>query len=165
MTEPPLTAWRAWALDEAPVDVEVELPHAHASAWRLVSTNNTTEHSIWEPHKNPRALCLLALVGKTERHEAPHDRCRCGFYGYASLEDCLLAAEPHEAQVEVVGEVRLSGRIIRTGETYRAEFAYPERLIVIDRPWRNVPEKARELAVYGVPVDVRAHPERRKESN
>lgn len=155
-----VVAWRAWALDEAPVTVEVDLPHAHASAWQLVSTNNTTEHSIWAPHQSLAAVCLLGLVGRTEVHEAPHEGCRCGFYGYTTLEACLLALAQHEARVDVVGKVRLSGRIIRSGETYRAEVAYPERLIVLQRPWRDVPRKARELCVYGVPVQIRPDPER-----
>lgn len=160
---PSVTAWRAWALDEAPVDVGLDLANAHASAWQLVSTNNTTEYSIWEPHQRPAAVCLLGLVGKTELHQAPHKGCRCGYYGYTTLEACLLALGPDEAGVDVVGEVRLSGRVIQTAETYRAEFAYPERLIVLDQSWRLVPQKARELAAYGAPVEVRPHPEGLKE--
>ena len=161
----PVIAWRAWALEEAPANVEVDLPHAHASAWQVVSTNNTTEHSIWAPGQSPAAVCLLGLAGKADLHEAPQGGCRCGFYGYTTLEACLLASVEHEARADVVGDVRLSRRVIQAGETYRAQFAYPERLIVLDRPWRNVPQKARELAAYGVPVEIRPHPEGLKESD
>jgi hypothetical protein len=59
----------------------------------------------------------------------------------------------------VIGEVELSGKVIRTAESYRAEFAYPSRLIVLARPWLDFERKATELEVYGVPVAIRSHPE------
>lgn len=157
-----VVAWRAWALEEQPVPRPSEdtgHPHAHAMGWRLISVGNDTEYSMWRPDESPPAQCLLSHAGQTDPHAAPQQDCRCGYYAYSTLEDCLLAFTPDHLLPEVIGEVRLSGRIVRSGETYRAEFAYPTRLIVIDRPWRDVPTKARELGAYGVPVEVRPHPE------
>lgn len=152
-------AWRAWALEDQWVPSPVEIPHAHASGWRLISVGNDSEYSMWLPNERPKAECLLGHTGRVDPHEAPDPDCRCGYYAYKSLEACLLAYDFSHAPPEVVGQVALEGRIIRMQETYRAQFAHPVNLEVLDLRWRDVPRKARELEVYGVPVQVRASPE------
>ena len=114
---------------------------------------------MWLPNERRKAECLFGHAGRVDPHDAPDPDCRCGYYAYTSLEACLLAYDFSHAPPEVVGQVALEGRIIRTHETYRAEFAYPVKLEVLDLPWRDIPRKTRELEVYGAPVQVRPNTE------
>ncbi|HEX7277899.1 MAG TPA: hypothetical protein VF244_11035 [Acidimicrobiales bacterium] len=83
-------------------------------------------------------------------HPAPAHSCTCGIYAYRDGVDIREdRADPY-----VLGEVNLWGRVIEHESGYRAQFAYPKRLALV-----NGGDRAEHIAAdleltYGVPCEV-----------
>jgi hypothetical protein len=133
--------------------------------------------TLWPPRREVRASCRhrrLSLLRPWRRpppdHGAPEERCRCGIYGAgdsemaaAYLKDTIVYAEPVRWPLlhRVVGRVLLWGSLVECERGWRASRAYPERLFVplADENGEiacDAGEIARELRVYGVPVELLA---------
>jgi hypothetical protein len=151
----PVEAWRIWLVD---------------SGCRLRSV---FFEAGWDPGEPLEAGCLRwrrslrppwRIIPST--HSAPEERCVCGIYGAASLEDAQRYAAhplPASALCRVIGRVALWGEVVECETGWRASTAYPACLYVpsylpmlrrID-PFAPGPEEiAADLARYGVPVEL-----------
>lgn len=118
----PVTGWRLWVPHPIQfVDSCDPRPHAHSVAFRLFGMRDTQP---WPMYKPLRARCLTDT--------APHDRvpqecCTCGIYAFRTLPQ--LVTELDGSPRCLLGEVRLWGKVIITERGYKAEYAYPTRLI------------------------------------
>lgn len=152
----PIVAWRYWTLEQG--------------FW--LSALNHREHGAWVPNEPHKACCAanvheyrVAFTGAVKatfqaanvppppddyveiRHEfAPSEGCSCGIYAAASLSE--LRTIVGAASVDVVGEVYLWGKVIKGERGYRAEYAYPKSLFLLDE---NLEAEA-GLLCYGVDV-------------
>ena len=158
----PTVGWRAWLVVEA------------GDSIRLSSVIYPT---LWPPRREVLARCrhrrlfLLRFWRRPPRdHGAPEESCRCGIYGARDsehaatyLRDTVVHAEPVRWPVlhRVVGRVLLWGSVVECEQGWRASHAYPERVFVPASDEEgglssHATEIARELATYGVPVELLA---------
>jgi len=125
----PIVAWRAWKL----------------LGMRLAALGST---GVWEPKKMMEAICNSSSSYHDLsyfQHPAPQSSCNCGMWGFKSL-DNLLAAIQGKYTTSVIGQVSMWGRVIETENGWRAQFAYPRELWLLD-------SSLEELGmIYGVPV-------------
>jgi hypothetical protein len=77
-------------------------------------------------------------------HLAPGKDCTCGVWAFRTLEEFQKMAASYE--VAVVGQVYLWGRILECENGYRAQFAYPKEL------WLMNGEHESLGWIYDVPV-------------
>ena len=145
----PVVGWRYWRLDR--------------DRTRLASLTGRAEE--WPAGQAFKAGCRHArrdsadiryqFVGgyKRSRHGAPEEGCTCGVYAARDL-NTLRSKMLFGLGLMVVGEVSLWGKIIAGTRGYRAQFAYPRRLYVVQRTvdW-DQSGTVSALGVYGVPVD------------
>ncbi|MGH2752568.1 MAG: hypothetical protein ACRDK3_17115 [Actinomycetota bacterium] len=146
----PVVGWRYWRVDK-----KEGLLHSLSGA----------KGFLWQPNTRFEARCPVVkrsgLDGRyrfisgmrVELHDAPGEMCRCGIYAARDLTHLrrqMLAG----LAINVVGEVSLWGKLIPGSKGYRAEYAYPRRLFVIQRTaeW-DQSAVAGALSVYGVPVE------------
>jgi hypothetical protein len=127
----PIVGWRAWAVVPGPL---------------LASP--VMRRTVWQPRERFEAVCAA-------RHEVPHPECRCGIYAAASREQLADLRYPEYnlavSDVVVVGEIKLWGGVIPGEQGWRAQFAYPRRLLIPYECWRLAkPLSAR----YGVPTSI-----------
>jgi hypothetical protein len=143
----PVRAWRWWA-------------ETSASPKRLYSIG--IGQLPWPPGIPMQAQCLrhdISPDGDWQRHShdapAPVAGCTCGIWALK---------EPPSGGI--VGEVALWGRVIEHALGYRAEYAYPIRLIWrAPTPMPGFPRPVGELRrlerladIYGVPLTVEDTP-------
>ncbi|MGI9119402.1 MAG: hypothetical protein ACR2G7_04660 [Acidimicrobiales bacterium] len=132
-------------------------PDDHVIAWRYwqvppgpaVLRSVTQKHCTWSPGQRLTAICVG--VG----HDAPAEGCACGIYGsgdLGSLRDHGLCLAPDMALV--VGQVGLWGTVLPDGHGYRAQYAYPRELALVQGSvGDDVATVLTEgLGAYGVPV-------------
>ncbi len=113
-------------------------------------------NDIWPVGEPLVAQCTgpgLTYGAQDGRHEAPSPNCRCGVYGgtYAGLRSFLNATFMPPAEAAVLGRASLWGSVIDERTGWRAQCAYPERLVV-PTLLRDAEEIAHDLEAYGVPV-------------
>jgi len=148
----PLLGWRLWRLGERP-----------DGGVALVSVVRDVE---WPTRHELEAECLgprwTWWPRRRREHRAPEQRCRCGIYAAADVNQALTYLEVCRGMARrrppvALGVVKLWGRVLECERGWRATSAYPARLYVLGPepgerydPWRL----ARELAGYGVPVNV-----------
>lgn len=119
-----ITAWRAWGVTN------------NAGEWRLKALG---KNHIWEPKKRLEATCEAS-----KQHPAPQKECTCGVWSFKTLDVLIPALNAYT--VKVFGNVSLWGRIIETENGFRAQFAYPKELWLLD-------DAMEELGfIYGVPI-------------
>lgn len=116
----PITAWRGWKLQDM----------------KLAALGST---GIWEPKK-----IMVAVCNNGGQHHAPLASCNCGMWAFKTLEYLISALEPYT--VSVFGQVSLWGRIVETENGFRAQFAYPKELWLLDNALEELGY------IYGVPV-------------
>jgi len=108
--------------------------------------------TLWQPQEPFEALCV------THDHEVPDPKCSCGTYatatfnrlfdmGYTKEKGSGLFSAPNNV-VTIAGQVKLWGGIIPAETGWRAQFAYPKKLLVPYSKWRIAKQIA---AVYDVP--------------
>ena len=89
----------------------------------------------WLPGKPLSAACGIALsrtiAGRAEHgyvtHEAPHEDCTCGVYSAKSLDHLRTFGY---MQYGIYGEVWLWGTVVEHQLGWRAQFAYPKKLVL-----------------------------------
>jgi hypothetical protein len=119
-----ITAWRGWQAT------------SKDGQWRLKAVGNS---HIWEPRKQLSASC------NSKSHPAPNFDCQCGVWAFKEL-DGLVSALQNYKDIRVLGNVSLWGRVIETENGYRAQYAYPAELWLLD-------DSLEELGrIYDVPV-------------
>jgi hypothetical protein len=136
-----LTGWRLWSVVR------------EGDAYRLRSP---FRNDVWPTGEPLVAECTgsdLVYGARGRRHEAPSPECRCGVYGgsYSGLRAFLNATFMPPAEAAVLGRTSLWGAVIDERSGVRAQYAYPERLVV-PTLLRDAAEIARDLEDYGVPV-------------
>jgi len=115
-----VVAWRFWDLGGSEDRLLLRSPF------------RSTTWPIGEPL---HAECLgLNLPGRGpgRKHDAPGDDCRCGVYGatYRELRAFLRTSLVRPSSLPVLGRVQLWGRLVGNEFGWRAEWAYPEQLLV-----------------------------------
>ena len=149
----PVTGWRFW--------------RAGSDGWLRSLTGR--QHR-WAPGAKFQAHCRFADVDPRDRrfqlvtgfgsapHTSPGEGCTCGVYASRDLEH-LRSQILFGLRRMVVGEVSLWGKVIPASHGYRAQFAYPKRLLVFERVASVDPGLVPLLSDYGVPVEVIANRE------
>jgi hypothetical protein len=121
-----ITGWRAW----------------HVTTDGLLES--LSQDHVWTPREATVATC-----GK--RHPVPHEKCMCGLYAARTLDH--LAGMGYNGygadHFAIVGEVAMWGKVIVGTQGWRAQYAYPKRLLVPFEAWRH----GKDLTnTYGVPA-------------
>jgi len=106
------------------------------------------QNVLWVPHETFVATC-------DKSHEVPADNCRCGTYAAATFnrlfdmgytkDDGLFAAP---GEVTIAGQVALWGGIVPGQVGWRAQYAYPHKLLIPYTRWKLAIELSE---AYGVP--------------
>ncbi|MDQ3917189.1 MAG: hypothetical protein M3348_01690 [Acidobacteriota bacterium] len=122
-----ITAWRAWSLV------------CDQGGWRLKALGRS---EVWPPRARLDAACGTGA----KQHPAPAWKCQCGVWAFKSLDNLVAAIGTKYANTKVLGTVSLWGRVIETENGYRAQYAYPAELWLLD----DAPEDLGR--VYDVPV-------------
>lgn len=104
----PIVAWRAWKV----------------SGKNLQALGKSV---IWEPKKIIEAAC--DAVG---HKDAPVKDCQCGIWAFKSDDNLIKAVTAGSYKMTVMGQVSLWGRVIETENGFRAQFAYPKELWLLD---------------------------------
>lgn len=119
-----ITGWRAW-----------KLKGGLLSALGVDAT--------WPIKEAIRAACRN---GGNESHLAPYWNCQCGIWAFKDIDRLVAAIGSGYSDVSVLGSVSLWGRVIETENGYRAQYAYPSEL------WLLNPALEELGLLYGVPV-------------
>jgi hypothetical protein len=144
----PIMAWRAWFVQRD-----------EGARYRL---DSVIHRCPWPTRGELVASCLTTRGEIARRHYAPLDHCQCGIYGAATLDrlgNYLGHGLGPVPRVQVVGIVRLWGRVLVHEHGWRASHAYPSRLWfprsdVRDHAMANWEEIAFDLTDYGVPIEI-----------
>lgn len=119
-----ITGWRGWSLRSG-----------------LLGALGTD--AIWPAKQLLRAACKN---GSNESHLAPEWNCACGIWAFKDLDRLAAAIGTSYSAVKVIGSVSLWGKVIETENGYRAQYAYPSELWLLDN-------SLEELGlIYDVPV-------------
>jgi len=119
-----ITAWRAWKVEGT----------------RLNALGST---GVWEPLKAIEATCNNSF--SSGGHPAPQMDCQCGIWAFKDL-DRLVGALSTYSGIRILGKVSLWGRVMETENGFRAQYAYPAELWLLD-------DSLEELGlIYDVPV-------------
>jgi hypothetical protein len=141
-----VVAWRAWKISDRsrkillPGGGSVHVPEE----LRLRSVSMTEE---WTPRQPMEATCRSS-------HEPPGDDCHCGLYAAKTRAHLESMSYPNynyqlgDPSV-CIGEVWLWGGIVEGSQGWRAQFAYPKRILVPHEAYLKVADLR---ALYGVPV-------------
>lgn len=128
-----ITGWRGWTLSRC---------------GRLEALGKDT---VWPAKRALEAECqrggtMSRYVGSVSHHLAPAWDCTCGVWAFKDLDRLVAALGSQYSGVRVIGTVSLWGRVIETENGYRAQYAYPAELWLLD-------DTLEELGrVYDVPV-------------
>lgn len=127
-------------------------------AWRVGADgllHSVTMSAVWEPDKPYEAEC-----GSGREHECPDPKCTCGCYAAATFNRLFsmgYAAGGYgwygegTRQTVIVGTVSMWGIIIPGQHGWRAQYAYPKKLLIPYSAYKLlVPLKEK----YGVPAQL-----------
>lgn len=149
----PIIAWRSWLVVETP------------NGLRL---HSTARAQVWPPGEPVTAVCRppsrLVPWPRRAPHASPAESCSCGVYAATKLAGALAALDPYarlgwNVRHRIIGQVALWGRVIECASGWRAQHAYPTRLVIPSRRLHDVAvpdveDMARALEAYGVPIDI-----------
>lgn len=118
-------AWQAVSIEEA-----VESGAPLASEWTKPKHDPDDEDygATYGVPRPPRTLLPfdMAYVYREDAHDSPGESCKCGIYAVADPAPC--ASYP----ISVLGRVALWGKVVPGDKGWRAEYAYPLELFVLD---------------------------------
>lgn len=146
----PIVGWRFWHPELVELVDSVEpRPDAHSVSFRLFGVFGVRDFSEWPMYEALRARCRNQPSG---HEDAPTDGCSCGIYGFRTLAQLLSALEAMPRRL--IGEVLLWGKVIVTERGYRAQYAYPKRLLATEAfNLRKYDAMDRELeSAYGLEI-------------
>lgn len=118
--------------------------------WRITEGGKlkaVAQDSRWTPENN-EAVCVPS--GRPSVHLAPQQGCKCGFYGWYTVEEAKLnhgnsqiglgAQGPfsHTGSPLVLGAVFLSGQFVPGTLGMRAQYAKPLAIILTQRQLENI---------------------------
>jgi hypothetical protein len=167
-----LEGWRVWLAKRHSVkyfDTRAGCRKTMRGPYLLKSV---TSNDFWRPREPMRADCNITLGYRFEVTHADDDRmapdsaCKCGVYAVRSLDALMDAYQTsnrlfYRMSVErypaVIGLVKLWGKVIPGEWGWRAQYAYPSKLLIVDRfVGRLRSRQARvhaDLEQYGVPIE------------
>ena len=148
-----ITGYRMWPLSRSFPD-----------GYRLTAMNATLDGKV-TPYEKLTAECKADTYGlggisintwmgygdppsQKPRHQAPHEDCNCGIHAYSKNVPLEPSTKPY-----VAGEVSLWGKVIVHADGFRAQFAYPKKLYVIDGGPRADKIADALSWTYGVPCE------------
>ena len=139
ITTEPIRAWRVWRLrGSGPFDAEPTL-------------ESCIYGDAWPARRAMSAACA--------QHSLPVLDCDCGIYAVTTREAALALARWARSALPnplVYGQVHLWGRVLVHSAGFRAQFAYPYELALLnDFRWPEAPRRALERqlrARYAVDV-------------
>ena len=113
--------------------------------------------ALWPKYEHMRGICHPGQVGKGYeratrfRHDAPDDDCSCGIYAFDNL-----THEDMQTNAQVYGEINMWGKVLLCETGFRAEYAYPKTLFVVNEASPKTAEWIAETleGEYGVPTHV-----------
>lgn len=147
--EPTITPERLNALKQAtPYKVKPRVPDMVEviTGWRGWALNGGRLQALGQSHTWPAKEALIAECARRAEHIAPGWNCNCGVWAFKDLERLTAAIGSGYNAIKVIGSVSLWGRVIETENGYRAQYAYPSELWLLD-------ESLEELGlIYDVPV-------------
>jgi len=129
----PLVGFRIWGVVQSP------------SGPRLQSASSgfSGGTTLWTPYQAFGASCLAAR----DCGAAPNPAHNCGVHSFRTLDDALRwAGDIARVRPVVIGTVRLWGKVVESVRGWRAELAYPNRLL-------SGPQIEPLAAAYGVACD------------
>jgi hypothetical protein len=155
--------WRVWAVQRLAIFDEER--GRYRVAYELVSPQRG---HVWPMRREIKAVCLRAL--SVTGHGAPALECNCGIHAARELLHALqtqglfsFAHAAGQAPFWIAGRLAGWGKIVPGTRGFRAERAYPEALVLLERTVGGAPSVggrpqcprvvAEELAdLYGVPL-------------
>jgi len=137
----PVVGWRFWGVSLRDGERRLRSPF---------------RDTLWPVDEPLVAECFgtRRTIGLPEAsHEPPADGCRCGVYGgsYRAVRAYLDTVVVQPAEAAVIGRAALWGEVVDDGASWRAQFAYPDRLLV-PTLIRDAYQIAAGLEAYRVPV-------------
>jgi len=116
----------------------------------------------WRPGESLAARCRACTIvgrpGPTHDHDAPRVDCTCGIYSAKKLGH--LCGGGYE-QYAVHGEVYLWGKVVEHEQGWRAQFAYPKKLVlspdVVSLTLQEIQPRLRALVSYGSDIFIRGN--------
>ena len=165
-----LEGWRLW------------IAQRHEIRWVDGSGNKTktrgpyllrsiVSNELWRPRRPMVADCeqtpgyLFDLTHDDGDGTSPDSACKCGIYAVRSLRKLLEMYEgtsrayfrfDMERHAAVVGRVKLWGKVIPAKWGWRAQYAYPSKLFVVDTLVGRMLDRHRrvraDLENYGIPI-------------
>jgi hypothetical protein len=142
-----ITGWRMWRLQRGP-DGGLE----------LLSLGTA---QAWSARAPIRARCERSLFPSDPPHPVPERSCSCGIYAAADYRQLRASGIGRWGSPAVLGTVSMWGRVVEHAEGYRAELAYPSRVLLacgrcVAAGRTPVPDFVLELGDTLIPV-CRAH--------
>jgi hypothetical protein len=158
-----VVGYRAWRVSPHE-ELDPRWPHrarGEPGRHRLFSL---TRGKKWPARRALQAECRsYGSMGPKHRPPgSPKVNCWCGIYAYKTLDAHRVLSHVVDDNV-ILGEVNLWGRVIEHLYGWRAQCAYPRRLLLVSGPTRprrrsrrgsQFDAMASDLADYGVPVRV-----------
>jgi hypothetical protein len=147
-------------------------------AWRMWNINGKSLDSLhfnhrgpWLPKTQKTAICYSCTFSSLPM---PHRSCSCGIYARKNIDPIFYrinkCSSPSVADPAgifprlngVLGLVYLWGNILEGDDGYRAEFAYPAKLFIVDGQEQEIREIAER---YGIPCQKFSWWQKRKFKN
>ena len=150
----PLTG-SSWTEPPAPAPEPAEPERTSLQAvrgWRSftvdskgVLLSSVQPHQVWLPYEAMEAACEVSITGHEEHHAAPVWSCSCGLYAYKER------GRVDPGYGSICCEVALWGRVIVHETGYRAQFAYPQKVLCDSAEGHVLAAKVG--ARYGIPLE------------
>jgi hypothetical protein len=110
-----VTGWRMWRLERGPDG--------------CLLLRSLFKGAAWPARDALRARCNRSIALHA-RHQVPERSCSCGIYAAASYRRLRTAGVIDGGAPAVLGTVSMWGRVVEHAGGYRAELAYPSRLLL-----------------------------------
>jgi len=133
-----VTGWRVWCLKQ---------PYFLSSVGA---------EFVWMPGRKSVAVCCRDLGGVD--HRVPKKECECGIYAAKDIE-FLVRNYQYTSHIFAVGRVALWGKVIEHSRGYRAEYAYPLDVTIVQEFSRSLEDRYMKSLHEMYQVDVRYSPE------
>ncbi len=167
-----IEGWRVWLAKRHSIryfDPTTESRRKLRGPYLLKSV---TSNDWWRPQQPMVADCNITLGYRFDITHVDEDRlcpdsaCKCGLYAVESLSNLMEVYQTsnrlfYRMSVErypaVVGLVKMWGKVIPGEWGWRAQYAYPSKLYVIDRVAGRLRSRRQrvldDLQRYGVPIE------------